>query len=142
MVESTKMTIFGEPINHNQAYGLPSRFREPFDEIHRNICPNPCRDGKGFEQCGKECHFTLVALEGIKFSFHSLPKEVTSYPLICFEEPRVPYRWRSMEFIEDILLKICALGKHYKTLISHRITIPRVTWYNIWVTDQLLDDFR
>ena len=46
MAESIKMTIFGESINHNQDYGLPSRFREPIDEIHRNICPNTCRDGK------------------------------------------------------------------------------------------------
>ena len=97
MDESTKMTIFGESINHNQDYGLPFRFREPVNEIHRNICPNPCRDGKGFEQVGEECSFTLVALAGITFSnhllnfpFHSLPKEVTLCLLICFEEPRVP----------------------------------------------------
>ena len=116
MAESTKMTIFGESINHNQDYGLPPRFREPVDEIHRNIYPNPCRDGKGFEQAGEECSFTLVALVGITFSnhllnflFHSLPKEVTSCPLIRFEEPRVPCHWRSMEFIEDNLVKICAL---------------------------------
>ena len=77
------MVIFGESINHNQYYGLPSRFREPVDEIHRNICPNPCRDGQGFEQAREDCSFTLVALEGITFGnhifnflFHSLPKEV------------------------------------------------------------------
>ena len=85
MAESTKMTIFGESINHNQDYGLPYRFREPVDEIHQNICPNPCRDGQGFKQAGEECSFTIVALEGItvnnhmlNLSFHSLPKEVTS----------------------------------------------------------------
>ena len=118
MAEGTKMTIFGESINHNQDYGLPSRFREPVDEIHRNICPNPCRDGKGFKQYGKGCHFTLMELEGITFdhhllnlSFHSLPKEFTSCPLIRFEEPRVPCQWRSMEFIENNIMNICALGK-------------------------------
>ena len=50
MDESTKMTIFGDSINHNQDYGLPSRFREPDNEIHWNICPNPCVDGKRFEK--------------------------------------------------------------------------------------------
>ena len=119
MVESTKMTIFGDPINHNQDYGLPSIFRDIFNEIHRNIYPNPCRDGKGFEEVEEECSFTLVALEGITFRnhllnflFHSLPKEVTSCPIIRFEEPIVPCHWRSMEFIEYILVKIYALGKH------------------------------
>ena len=84
MVESTKMTIFGDPINQNQDYGLPSIYRDPLNEIHRNICPNPCRDGKRFKQSRKECSFTLVALTGstfdnhlLNFSFHSLPKEVT-----------------------------------------------------------------
>ena len=57
MDESTKMTIFGESINHNQYYGLPSIFREPVNEIHRNIYPNPCRDGKGFEQAEEEYSF-------------------------------------------------------------------------------------
>ena len=120
-----KMTIFGEPINHNQDYSLPSKFREPVYEIHRNIYPNPCRAGQGFEQAEEECSFTLVAMVGITFSnhllnfpFHSLPKEVTSYPLIRFEEPRVPCRWRSMEFIEDSLVKICTLGKHQANLVS------------------------
>ena len=70
MVESTKITIFGESINHNKDYGLPSRFREPVDEIHRNIYPNPCRDGKRFDQSRKECTFTLVALEGSTFGNH------------------------------------------------------------------------
>ena len=86
MDESTKLTIFGDSINHNQYYGLPSRFREPFNEIHRNICPNPCRDGKIFEQSGKEYHFTLLELACITFNhhmsnflFHSLPKEVISF---------------------------------------------------------------
>ena len=117
MVEIKKMTIFGESINHNQDYGLSSIFRELVNEIHRNIYPNPCRNGQGFEQAGKECSFTLVALASItfnnhllKFPFHSLPKEVTSCPLIHFEEPRVPYQWRSMEFIEDILVKIYVLS--------------------------------
>ena len=149
MPENTKMTIFVEPINHNQDYGLPSIFREPIDEIHRNICPNPCRDGKRFNQVKKECNLTLVALEGITFgnhllnlSFHSLPKEVMSCLLIHFEEPIVPYRWRSMEFKEDILVKICALGKHEVTLVSQRRTIPRLMWYNIRVTSQPLYDFR
>ena len=125
MVENKKVTIFGELIKHNQDYSLPSRFREPVDEIHQNICPNPCSDGQGFEQAGEECSFTLVALESITFSnhlfnfpFHSLPKEVTLCPLIRFEEPRVPCRGRSMEFIEDNLVKICALGKHQVTLVS------------------------
>jgi len=137
MAEGKKMTIFGEVINHNQDHCLPSRFREPFNEIHRNICPNPCRDGQGFEQSRKECHFTLVALVAITFShhilnfpFHSLPKKVMPCPLISFEEPRVPCRWRSMEFIEDNLLKICALGKHQTTLVSQRSNIPRVIQYN------------
>ena len=58
--ESTKMIIFGESINHNQDYGLPSIFRDPLNEIHWNICPNPYRGGKGFDQSGKECHFTLL----------------------------------------------------------------------------------
>ena len=125
-VVGTKMTIFGEEINQNQDHSLPSRFRDPFNEIHQNICPNPCRDRKGFDQSWKECRFTLVALEGITFNhhflnfpFHSLPKEVTLCLHIFFEEPKVPYRWRSMEFIEDILLKICALGKH-QTPLFHR----------------------
>ena len=136
-------------INHNQDYGLPSRFREPVYEIHRNICPNPCRDGKGFEKAGEECSFTLLALARITFNnhllnflFHSLPKEVTSCPLIHFEEPRVPCHWRSMEFIEDILVNICALGKHQATLVSQRRTIPRVIQYKRRITGQLLDDLR
>ena len=123
--------IFGEPINHNQDYGLPSIFREPLNEIHRNICPNPCRDGKRFEQSRKECSFTLVALTRstfrnhlLNFSFHSLPKEVTSCPLICFHEPRVPYQWRNMEFIKHHMFKICALGKHQTTHVSQRKFIP------------------
>ena len=97
MVESTQMSIFGDPFNHNQYYDLPSRFRDPFNEIHRSICPNPYRDGKGFKQSRKECHFTLVELEGItfihpllNFPFHSLPKEVThscSYVLRNLECP-------------------------------------------------------
>ena len=70
MIESTKMTIFGESIKHNRDYDIPSKFREPVDEIHRNICPNPCTDGKGFEQAREECSFTLVALESITFSNH------------------------------------------------------------------------
>ena len=149
MVESTKMTIFGESINHNQDYGLPSIFREPFNEIHRKICPNPCRDGKRFKQSGKECSFTLVALTCItfnnhllNFSFHSLPKEITPCLLIHFEESRVPCWWRSMEFIEDHMFKICALGKHQATLVSQRQTIPRVMWYKIRITGQLFDDFK
>ena len=143
------MMIFGEPINHNQDYGLPSIFREPLNEIHRNICPNPCRDGQRFEQSGKECSFTLVALTRstfgnhlLNFSFHSLPKEVKSFPLICFHEPRVPYRWRSMEFIKDCMFNICALGKHHMTLVSHRRTIQRVMRYNIRIICKLLSDFR
>ena len=141
MVESTKMTIFGKSINHNQDYGIPSIFREPVDEIHRNIYRNPCRDGQGFEQAREECSFTLVALEGITFRnhllnlpFHSLPKEVTLCPLIHFEEPKVPYHWRSMEFIENNLVKICALRKHQETLVSQRRTIPRVMWYKRRIT--------
>ena len=81
MAKSTKMIIFGELINHNQDYSLSFRFRDPADEIHRNIYPNPCRDGQVFEQAGEECSFTLVALAGITFSnhllnfpFHSLSK--------------------------------------------------------------------
>ena len=149
MAESTKMTIFGELINHNQDYGLPSRFREPFHEIHRHIFPNPCRDGKGLEQAGEECSFTLVVLAGITFSnhllnfpFHSLPKEVTSCPLIRFEEPRVPCHWKRMEFIEDNPVNICAVGKHQVTLVSQRRTIPRVMRYKRRITGQLLDDLR
>ena len=149
MDENKKMPIFGELINHNQDYGLPSRFRETFDEIHRNICPNPCRDGQGFKQVEEECSFTLVVLAGITFNnhllnfpFHSLPKYVNPCPLIRFKERRVPYRWRSMEFIEDILVKICAMGKNNMILVSHRRTIPRVMWYNRRITGQLLDDFR
>jgi len=149
MAEGTKMTIFGEAINHNQDHYLASRFREPLNEIHRNICPNPCRDGQGFEQSKKECHFTLVALACITFNhhllncdFHSFPKEVTSCQLISFEEPIVPCRWRSMEFIEDSFLKICALEKHQMTLVSQRSTIPRVIRYNRRVSGQLLDDLR
>ena len=63
MAETTKMNIVGEPINHNQDYDLPSRFKDPFHEIHRNIYPNPCREGKRFKQSRKECSFTLVALK-------------------------------------------------------------------------------
>ena len=125
MVESTKMNIFRKSIHHNQYYGLPAIFREPLNEIHRNICPNPCRGGKRFEQSGKECSFTLVVLTRSKFSnhmlnfsLHPLPKEVTWCQLIYFDEPRVPHRWRSMEFIEDNLLTICALRKHQMTLLS------------------------
>ena len=149
MAKSTKMTIFGESINKNQDYGLPSRFRYPFNEIHRNICPNPCMDGKRFKQSRKECSFTLVAQGGRKFdnhllnfSFHSLPKEVTSCPLICFLEPRVPCRWRSMEFIKDCMFNICALWKHQMTLVSQRRAIPREMWYHKRVTGQWLDDFK
>ena len=98
MDERKKMTIFGEPINQNQDYGLPSKFRDPLNECHRNIFPIPCRDGKRLEKYRKECSFTLVALTRSTFGnnllnllFHSLPKEVTSCPLISFEEPRVPY---------------------------------------------------
>ena len=123
MDEGTKIPLFGETINHKQDHSVPSICRDPSNEIQRNICPNPCRDGKWFEKSRKECHFTLVVLEGIafihhllNFSFHSLPKEVTSCPLICFHEPRVPCRWRIMEFIADSLLNICALGKHQTTL--------------------------
>ena len=149
MDEGTKMTIFGEVINHNQYHCLPSKFRDPFNEIHQNSCPNLCRNGKGFKQSSKECRYALVALVGITFSnhllnlsFHSLPKEVTSCPLIHFEELKVPCQWRIMEFIEDILLKIFALGKHHTTLVSQRSIIPRVMWYNRRVISQLLDDFR
>ena len=149
MAERTKMTIFVELINHNQYYGLPSRFRELVDEIHRNICPNPCRDGQGFKQAEEECSFTLVALGSITFNnhllnfpFHSLPKEVTACLLICFEEPIVPCRWRSMQFIEDILVKLCALGKHQATLVSQRRRIPRVMRYTRRTTSQLLNDLR
>ena len=149
MDESTKMTIFGELINHNQDYGLPSKFREPFGEIHQNICPNPCRYGQGFEQVGEECSFTLVTLAGITFNnhllhfpFHSLPKEVMSCPLIRFEEPRVPCCWRRMEFIEESPVNICALGKHQATLVSQRRTLPRVLRYKRGITGQLLDDLR
>ena len=81
MDERKKMIVFGESINHNQNYGLPSIFRDPIDEIHRNIYPNTCRDGQGLEQAGEECSFTLVVLAGITFNnhllnflFHSLPK--------------------------------------------------------------------
>ena len=98
MEEETKMTIFEETINHNQYHYIPSGFRDPFNEIHKNIYPNLCRDGKGFEQSQKECRFSLLALEGIKFKhhllnfpFHSLPKEVIPFLLIHFEEPKVPY---------------------------------------------------
>ena len=149
MDESTKMTIFGESINQNQYYGIPTIFRQPIDEIHQNICPNPCRDGQGFEQAREDCSFTLVALASITLSnhllnlpFHSLPKEVMSCPLIHFEEPRVPCYWRSMDFIEDSLVKICTLGKHQVTLVSHRRTIPSLMWYSRRVADQLLDEFR
>ena len=141
MVESTQITIFGESINHNQDYGLPSIFRDPLNEINRNICPNPCRDGKRFEQSGKECSFTVVALARstfgnhlLNFLFQSLPKEVTMCPLIRFEELRVTCLWRSMDFIEDRMIKICTLGKHQTTLISQRRTIPRVVRYNRRVT--------
>ena len=120
--ESTKIVIFGESINHNQDYGLPSIFRDPLNEIHQNICPNPCRDGKRFEQSRKECSFTLVVLTRstfgnhlLNFSFHSLPKEVTSFPLIFFHEPRVPRRWRGMEFIKD-----CMFDGHIKTLYMNQ----------------------
>ena len=132
MAESTKMTIFGDSIHHNQDYGLPSIFREPLNEIHRNICPNPCMGGIRFEQSRRECSFTLVVLTRsifgnhmLNFSLHPLPKEVTSHRLICFDEPRVPYRWRSMEFIKDCMFNICALGKHQTTLVSQRRAIPR-----------------
>ena len=142
------MMIFGESINHNQNYGLPSIFREPLNEIHRNICPNPCRDGQRFEQSGKECSFTLVAVTRstfrnhlLNFSLHSLPKEVTSCPLICFHEPRVPCRWRIVEFIKDCMFNICALGKHQLTLISQRRAILREMRYHRRVTGQRLDDF-
>ena len=142
------MTIFGESINQNQYYGLPTKFRYPIDEIHQNISPNLCRDGQGFEQAREECSFTLVALASItfsnhllNFSFHSLPKEVTSCPLICFHEPRVPCQWKSMEFIKDRMFKICALGKHQMTLVSQRRSIPREMWYHKRVTGQRLDDF-
>ena len=143
------MTIFGELINDNQDYGLPSIFREPLNEIHRNICPNPCRDGQRFEQSGKECSFTLVALTRSKlgnhllnFSLNSLPKEVTSCPLICFREPRVPCQWRSMEFIKDCMFNIYALGKHQTTLVSQRRAILREMQYHRRVTGKWLDDFR
>ena len=121
MAESTQMTIFGELINHNQDYGLPYKFKEPCNEIHQNIYPNLYRDGKRFDQSRKECSFTLVVLTGstfnnhlLNFLFHSLPKEVMSCPLIGFEEPRFPYRWRSMEFIEYNLVKIGALVSQRK----------------------------
>ena len=45
MNKGTKMTIFRELINHNQDHYLPSRSRVPFNEIHRDIHPNLCRDG-------------------------------------------------------------------------------------------------
>ena len=132
MVESTKMTIFGESIHHNQDYGLPSIFREPLNEIHWNICPNPWRGGKRVKQSIKECSFTLVVLTRstfdnhiLNFSLHPLPKEVTSHQLIFFDEPRVPYWRRSMEFLKDHIFKVCALGKHQTTLVSQRIAIPR-----------------
>ena len=103
MAESTKMTIFGELIHHNQDYGLPSILRDPLNEIHRNICPNPCTGGKRFEQYGKEFSFTLVVLKRSTFDNHMLnfllqplPKEVTSCHLICLDEPRVPCRSRGM----------------------------------------------
>ena len=132
MPESTKMTIFGKSIHHNQDYNLPSIFRDPLNKIHRNICPNPCRGGKSFEQSGKECSFTLVVLKRstfenhmLNFSLHPLPKEVTSHQLIFFYEPRVPYRWISMEFIKDYMFKVCVLGKHQMTCVSQRKSIPR-----------------
>ena len=148
MAESTKTKIFGELINHIQDYILLSRFREALNEIHQNICPNPCRDGQSFEQSRKKFSFTLMELtrstfgnHELNFSFHSLPKEVTSCHLICFHEPRVPYRWRSMEFIKDCMFNICALGKHQMTLVSQRRAIPRKMWYHRQVTSQLLHDF-
>ena len=147
--ESTKMMIFGELINHNQDYNIPSKFRETFNEIHWNIYPNPCRDKQVFEQSRKKCDFTHVVLEGFTFgyhmlnlSFHSLPKEVTLCPLICFHEPRVPCQWRSMEFINYCLFNICALVKHQTTHVSRIKPIPRWIRYHKRVTDQLLDDFR
>ena len=47
MVEGTKMTIFGDVINDNQDHCVPSMFRDPFNEIHQNVCANLCRDGPG-----------------------------------------------------------------------------------------------
>ena len=44
MDEGTKMTIFGEVINQNQYHCIPSIFRDPFNEIHQNICPNSCKE--------------------------------------------------------------------------------------------------
>ena len=81
MDKSTKMTIFGESIHHHQDYGLPSIFRDPLNEIHRNICPNPCRGAKRFGKSRKEGSFTLVVLTRSTFdnhmlnlSLHPLPK--------------------------------------------------------------------
>ena len=132
MDESTKMTIFGDSIHYNKDYGLPSIIREPLNEIHHNICPNPSRGGKRFKKSGKECSFTLMVLTRSTFgnhmlnlSLHSLPKEVMSCQLICFDEPRVPCRWRSMEFIKDRMFKVCVLGKHQTTCVSQRKSIPR-----------------
>ena len=96
MAESTKMTIFGEAMNHNQNHTVPSIFREPVNEIHRNICPYLGRYGQGLEQSQKGCCFTLIALAGITFNHHLLnfprharPKEVAPCPFICFEKTRV-----------------------------------------------------
>ena len=132
MAESTKLTIFGESIHHNQDYGLLAIFRDPLNEIRRNICSNPCRGGKRFEQFGKECSFTLVVLTRSTFDnhmlnllLHPLPKEVTSRHLICLDEPRVACRWRSMEFIKDRMFKVYALGNHQTTRVSQRKSIPR-----------------
>ena len=47
LVERKKMSIFGDSINHNQDYGLPARFRELVDDIHRNIYQILVGMGKG-----------------------------------------------------------------------------------------------
>ena len=60
-----------------------------------------------------ECSFTLVVLTRNTFGnhmlnlvLHPLLKEVAMCHLICFDEPRVHCRWRSMDFIKDHMFKV------------------------------------
>ena len=80
MDEGTKITMFGEVINQNQYQCLPSIFREPFNEIHRNICPNLCREwervqaipkGFSFHPCGTGRYHIQPPFVEFPFSFPS-----------------------------------------------------------------------
>lgn len=142
-----KMGVFEESVNDHHDDWLVTCLWKPHDEIHRDIYPNGGKDGKRLECSLGFDQFSFVALAYITFKdksanipLYSWPKEREPSTCISLMEFGMANQSWRLQLHQDVVLESRSGEQHYMTFIPKGVLNPGVTWREIMIRLNLVDE--